>query len=101
MNVAAPRIYSPATLAREWGCSERHIRNLVAAGELRAFRLGQKLLRIPRDAVEDFECRNIASDGSEADTSLRSPEGESATASLSELQTRARLSVVRRRISPT
>ncbi len=46
--------FTPATLAREWGCSERHVRNLVAAGDLRAFRLGQKLLRIPADAVEDY-----------------------------------------------
>ena len=40
-------VYTPAALAREWSCSERHIRNLVAAGQLRGFRLGGKLLRIP------------------------------------------------------
>ena len=50
--------YTPVTLAEEWGCSERHIRGLIANGKLRAFRLGSKLIRIPRAAVEEFECRN-------------------------------------------
>ena len=45
---------TPATLAEEWGCSERMIRNLIASGELRAFRLGQKLVRIPADAAEEY-----------------------------------------------
>ena len=47
-----PRAYSASSLAELWGCSERHIRNMVADGRLRGFRLGGKLLRIPVDAVE-------------------------------------------------
>lgn len=50
--------HTPATLAAEWRCSARHVRNLIELGELRAFRLGGKLLRIPADAVEEFERRN-------------------------------------------
>jgi excisionase family DNA binding protein len=48
------RPYTPASLAAEWQCSANHIRNLINNGELRAFRLGGKLLRIPADAVEEF-----------------------------------------------
>lgn len=49
------RPFSPKTLAAHWHCSERHIRNLIARGEIRAFRLGGKLLRIPWDEVDRFE----------------------------------------------
>ena len=47
-------VFTPAALAREWECSERHIRNLIAAGQLRAFYVGNKLLRIPEDAIAEF-----------------------------------------------
>ncbi|MDX0911897.1 excisionase family DNA-binding protein [Sinorhizobium medicae] len=49
------RPFSPKTLAEHWDCSERHVRNLIASGEIRAFRLGGKLLRIPWDEVDRFE----------------------------------------------
>lgn len=58
-------IFTPATLAMRWQCSERHIRNLISSGDLPAFRLG-KLLRIKRQAVEDYECQNGGSLASEA-----------------------------------
>jgi excisionase family DNA binding protein len=55
-------IYTPKSLAAEWGCSERHVRNLINRGELRAFRLGGKLLRIPAEAAREVEqCSAIAS----------------------------------------
>lgn len=54
-------IYTPATLAKHWQCSERHIRNLIASGELPSFRAGGKLLRIRGDEVEKFECQSGAS----------------------------------------
>lgn len=47
----------PRQLAERWGCSERHVRNLIAAGQLRHFRLGGRLLRIPASAVEEYERR--------------------------------------------
>jgi len=53
------RPHTPKSLAKVWECSERHVRNLIAANELRSFRLGEKLLRIPVDAVEEFERRNM------------------------------------------
>ncbi|TPW26838.1 helix-turn-helix domain-containing protein [Pararhizobium mangrovi] len=61
-------VYTPRTLAAEMACSERHVRNLIASGQLRAFRFGGKLLRIPKDAVEEFiECQNTVSGSSEED----------------------------------
>jgi len=95
-------VYTPAALAREWECSERHIRNLVAAGQLRAFRLGGKLLRITAEAAEDFQCRQTtASDGS-MDASA-SPGGKMADDTVTRLgpMTRARLSALRRRSTPS
>lgn len=53
-----PNAYSPRTLALEWQCSERHIRNLTERGELKAFHLGGKLLRIEAAEAEAFKARN-------------------------------------------
>ena len=97
-----PRVFTPAALAREWLCSERHIRNLIAAGELRAFRLGGKLLRIQAEAVEEFiQCQNTASDGS-TDASA-SPGGATESGTVTRLgpMTRARLSGLRQRSTPS
>lgn len=59
-RVVDRRPLTPIMLAERWQCSERHIRNQIAAGRLRAFRVGGKLLRISMDAVEEFECQSIA-----------------------------------------
>ena len=53
--------FTPATLAREWACSEKHVRNLINRGELRASRLGEKLLRIRPEWADEYLDRNIAS----------------------------------------
>lgn len=47
--------YTPESLAKRWGCSPRHIRNLINRGMLPAFSLGAKLVRIPANVVEEFE----------------------------------------------
>jgi excisionase family DNA binding protein len=52
-----PNAYTPASLAKRWKCSPRHIRNMVKRGELEAIALGGKLLRITRDVVEAYEDR--------------------------------------------
>ena len=46
----------PSDVAERWQCSDRHVFALVRQGRLRAFRLGGKLIRIPLEAVEEFEC---------------------------------------------
>ncbi|GAA4121618.1 hypothetical protein GCM10023067_30750 [Aminobacter aganoensis] len=56
-----PNAYSPRTLALEWQCSERHIRNLIERGELKAFHLGGKLLRIEASEAQAFKLRNSTS----------------------------------------
>src|SRR5690554_2527640 len=70
--MSAARPMTPDQVAEIWGCSPNHVRNLIHRGELRAFRLGRRLIRIPPDALEDYEkCQtNIASEGSTADSSL-------------------------------
>ena len=61
------RAFTVASLAAQWECSEGVIRKLIAGGQLRSFRIGT-LVRIPADEVERFECQNIASNDSEADS---------------------------------
>jgi excisionase family DNA binding protein len=89
-------------LAEAWCCSERHIRNLVAAGQLRGFRLGGKLLRIPQDAVQEFmQCQNTASDGSTDGSASPGGETESGTVTRLEPLARARLNGLRQRSTPS
>ena len=62
------RPYSSAELAERWGVSDQHIRDLIAKGKLRHFRVG-RLIRIPAVAVRDFEeCQPTVSSSTEADT---------------------------------
>ncbi|MCA0944536.1 helix-turn-helix domain-containing protein [Salipiger pacificus] len=51
---AAARPFSPATLGERWGCSAQHIRDMVARGDLKAFRAGV-LIRIPAAEVARVE----------------------------------------------
>ena len=45
-----PRAFTPGDLAERWGCTERHVRNLISRGELQFFRLGgtRRGLTLPR-----------------------------------------------------
>ena len=90
------KIFTPATLAKRWECSERHIRNLINEGKLGFFRLGGKLVRIRASDVETFECQNGESPASEADLPSHSIEAANATAIHSAPMTRARLTSLRR-----
>lgn len=58
-SVFKSAVYTPATLAKRWECSERHVRNMIASGDLPAFRLSGKLLRIRAVDVEALEARPI------------------------------------------
>ena len=53
-----PRVMTPGMVADLWFCSERHVRNLIASGELPSFRAGGKLIRVFGADVEAYECRN-------------------------------------------
>ena len=59
--------FTPETLAERWQCSSSHIRKMIGRGELPAFRLGGRLLRVRARDVEEFErCRNGDLDATEA-----------------------------------
>lgn len=62
-------VYSVATLAQHWGCGTDTVYSLIRGGELRAFKLGGKLLRIRADEVERFECQTTPCN----DTATSSP----------------------------
>ena len=47
--------FTPKLLAERWGCSAQHIRDLIRRGEIKAFKVGKKIVRIPHDEVEQFE----------------------------------------------
>jgi excisionase family DNA binding protein len=79
-----PDVFTPATLASYWQCSERHVRNLINRGELRHVRLGGKLLRIRISDVEDFECRNGGSQNCSA--SIASPGTKETSADVIDLE---------------
>lgn len=49
------RVFTPEQVAAMWQCSSNHVRNLIHRGELRAFRLGGRLFRIPAEAIQEFE----------------------------------------------
>jgi excisionase family DNA binding protein len=49
------RPFSVATLAERWGCSRRHVSNLIRRGHLQSFRVGA-LLRVRPEEVERYEC---------------------------------------------
>lgn len=49
------RPYSVRQLAERWGCSDKHIYNLINRGELPTFRAGGTLLRIAAGVVAAWE----------------------------------------------
>jgi excisionase family DNA binding protein len=55
-------VYTLKTLAQRWDCSERNVRNILNRGELRFFRLGGTLIRVPGEAVEEYERCHTQSD---------------------------------------
>ncbi|MGK7663332.1 MULTISPECIES: helix-turn-helix domain-containing protein [unclassified Marinovum] len=61
------RPFTPDTLAARWDCSAETVRQLFKRGALRGFRVG-RMIRIPADAVEEYECQTSASEGCAADT---------------------------------
>jgi len=50
----ASTVYSVAQVAEIIGCSKGHVYNMLKRGELRYFRFGEKLIRIPIEAVDEL-----------------------------------------------
>jgi excisionase family DNA binding protein len=57
------RLYTPGTLAERWGVSGMTVRNMIKRGQILAFKLGEKLLRIRLEDVEAFERDNACAHG--------------------------------------
>ena len=47
-------------VAKRWGTSEKLVRKLIATNELKALRIGHRLIRIPADALADYETQKKA-----------------------------------------
>ena len=80
-------------LAQRWRCSDQHVYNLIRDKRLRVIRLG-KLIRIPIDAVEEFEkCASSHIEESGAPSSMTQPESgiESALETLTQQRKVVRL----------
>jgi excisionase family DNA binding protein len=50
----AAAVLRPIDVAERWQCSEKHVRNLHARGQLRGFRAG-RLLRFSEEEVLEYE----------------------------------------------
>lgn len=55
------RPFSASQLAKRWGCSEQHIRNMVKRGEIHCFYIGN-LIRIPACEVMKKEGLSFTED---------------------------------------
>lgn len=58
-------VFSVSSLAEHWGCGTDTVYSLIKSGDLPAFKLGGRLLRVRSEEVEKFECQNIASNDTE------------------------------------
>lgn len=56
------RVFTIRDLAERWSCSEKQVGLLIKSGELRAFRIGQKLWRVSVEEVERYEDRSTGDD---------------------------------------
>ncbi|HBM58790.1 MAG TPA: hypothetical protein DD444_06335 [Citreicella sp.] len=65
--MAQQRPMTPEMLAERWHCSAETVRQMFKRGDLRGFRVG-RMIRIPFDAVEEYECQTSALDACEADS---------------------------------
>jgi excisionase family DNA binding protein len=94
-------VYTPETLAERWGLSSRTIRRQIDRKEIAGFRVG-KSYRIPASEVERIEgCHaHGQSEGSEDSSPSSGMQRESATVTVLEPQTRARLNGLRRSSMP-
>jgi len=70
-----PRAFTVAVLADHWGVSDTFIYDQIGSGRLRAFKLGNKLLRIAPDAVAEYEAAaQLATDPAPASGAIPAPD---------------------------
>lgn len=66
------QVYSVATLAEHWGCGTDTVYALIKSGDLPAFKLGGKLLRVRHEEVERYECQSLLTPSNDTAESSRS-----------------------------
>jgi excisionase family DNA binding protein len=93
-GMTTDRALRPREVAERWQCSERHVRNLLCGHRLKFFRLGAKLIRIPLEAVEEYERCNLSSDS--LDGAASSPSNGTTKQAADSAARLARISVVKR-----
>lgn len=49
------KTYKIKQVAEMWDCSEHTVRSMIDRGELRALRIGTKMLRVPEEAMREVE----------------------------------------------
>ncbi len=60
-------------VADRFQCSARTVERMIERGELQAFRLGPKLIRIPPTAIEAFEARVCPTDSTAPSSTANDP----------------------------
>ena len=55
------QVWSVKKLAERWDCSPRHVYNLIDAGKLRAFSIGERSLRITDEERARWEGTHVTS----------------------------------------
>jgi excisionase family DNA binding protein len=98
-------VYTPSTLAKRWECSPATIYNMIERGNLAAFKVGGKLLRIKAEDVEAFEqlgglpgeTESTESHGTKSERA----EDDTGTATNSEPATAPKLPALRRLDTPS
>lgn len=53
-----PSFFTVGDVATRWGTSQKLVRGLIATGQRKAIRLGNKVIQVPADALEEYETRN-------------------------------------------
>lgn len=61
MDTHLPAYLTPLDVARVLRCSKAHVYNLISTGELKACRIGQRLLRVARSELRRYlDCAEAA-----------------------------------------
>ncbi len=50
-----PLVWTPEMIAERWGCHAKTVRNMLNDGELKGFRVGQKLWRVRVEHLDEYE----------------------------------------------
>lgn len=69
-NKHSDQAHTIESLAKHWRCGKTTIRDMIACGELEAFRVRNKLLRISADEVRRYESQGPCSNSSKTNLDI-------------------------------